>query len=382
MGGVLLDLTVLRTDSRERGIGRYVTDLARGLADLDAAEVRGVTELPWRGDADVRELRAGVAETTASPLRGYFDWAYRIRLRLASAARAERAGLVHLGHPNATPIGVRCPRLTTCHDLIPVRYPDHYSGWASGWAPGRRLLDGRRFRSPDHVLAVSEATASDLVRLLDVPARKITVVHNGVDLARWSAEPRPEDAGVLAAQGLAAGRYLLAVGAFEWRKNYEGTVAALVHARRRDADLRLVWVGNVSAEHKARLLAEADAAGARDAVVLPGFLDDGALAALYRHAYAHVFVSRCEGFGYPIVEAMASGCPVITSDCSSMAEIAGDAALTVDPEDAAAIGDAIVALDDAQERARLVAAGHARARRFSLERMAEETLALYRRLCA
>jgi glycosyltransferase involved in cell wall biosynthesis len=113
-------------------------------------------------------------------------------------------------------------------------------------------------------------------------------------------------------------------------------------------------------------------------VKLLGYVSDQDLAALYRGATAQVFVSRAEGFGYPVIEAMACGCPVITSNRSSLIEIAEGAAVTVDPEDADAIADAIVLLaDDNAERRRLSARGIERAARFSLRRMAEQTLDVY-----
>jgi hypothetical protein len=105
------------------------------------------------------------------------SWAYRLRMGLAAATRAVQPDLVHTGHPNATPLGnLGCPRVTTCHDLIPLRYPEHYLDWRDGFRPGRELLDYRRFHSAAHVIAVSETTANDLTTLLGVAASKITVV--------------------------------------------------------------------------------------------------------------------------------------------------------------------------------------------------------------
>jgi alpha-1,3-rhamnosyl/mannosyltransferase len=114
---------------------------------------------------------------------------------------------------------------------------------------------------------------------------------------------------------------------------------------------------------------------------LLGYVPDFELAALYRGAVAQLFVSHAEGFGYPVVEAMACGCPVITSDRSSTAEIAADAALLVDPESPDAIASAILELAASeQERSRFSGRGAARANRFSLERMADGTLEVYRRV--
>jgi len=118
-------------------------------------------------------------------------------------------------------------------------------------------------------------------------------------------------------------------------------------------------------------------------VKLLGFVPDEDLAALYRQAHATVFVSRAEGFGYPVLEAMACGSPVVTSNVSSLVEVAGDVAVTVDPEDPQRIAEAIVAVEqNAEARAQRTARGRDWVARFSCERQAQETLAVYERLLA
>jgi glycosyltransferase involved in cell wall biosynthesis len=290
--------------------------------------------------------------------------------------------VLHSGHPNATPIGtLPCPRIVTCHDLIPLLYPRHYASLGDGFAHGRRRLDQRRYHRADHVIAVSEATKQDLVRLLGVPADKISVVHNGVDLQRWRPEPRASDAAVRERLGLRA-PYAVYAGAADFRKNADGMFAALARARSlADARLELVWAGSLREQQRERLTRLASKLGVREHVRLLGYVSDADLAALYRGATALLFVSRAEGFGYPLVEAMACGCPVLTSDRSSMAELARGAALLCDPEDTSAIAAALASLvGDESERARLRELGRVRAQGFSVERMAAGTAAVYRRV--
>jgi glycosyltransferase involved in cell wall biosynthesis len=275
--------------------------------------------------------------------------------------------------------------VTTCHDLIPLHYPEHYLTWRDGYRPGREKLDHRRFHSADHVIAVSQTTASDLIGILDVPKEQITVVYNGVDLSRWSSEPGQADSDVRARYGLAQSSYILCVGAANWRKNPAGVIRALARARSElaDQDLVLVWAARLGGEAQRLLNSTARQAGVRDALQLIGYVSDDELAALYRGAVAQVFVSRAEGFGYPVVEAMAAGCPVITSDRSSMAEIAGDAAVLVDPEEPDATARAIVELaTNADARFSRSQQGVARAQRFSVEKMARSTLDVYRQMIA
>jgi glycosyltransferase involved in cell wall biosynthesis len=267
--------------------------------------------------------------------------------------------------------------------LIPLRYPQHYLSLRDGWAGGRARLDHRRFHSADHVIAVSETTANDLVTLLDVPEKKISVVYNGVDLARWSPEPGEADAEVRTRHGLAEKCFVLYVGAADWRKNHDGMLRALAIVRRRAPELGLVlaWAARLDLADQLAVRGRALELGVSGALMLLGYVPDVELAALYRGAVAQLFVSRAEGFGYPVVEAMACGCPVVTSDRSSTAEIASDAAVLVDPESPEAIANAVLELAaNQQARASLSARGAARAGRFSLERMAEGTLEVYRRV--
>jgi glycosyltransferase involved in cell wall biosynthesis len=385
----LLDLSVLATEARTRGIGRYVGDLARGLAGISSPDVRvlGLEHLSWLGSPDVTEdLRGAVERLTSSktPMEPHASWAYRLRVGLAAATRAVAPDLVHTGHPNATPLGnLGCPRVTTCHDLIPLRYPQHYLDWRDGFRQGRELLDYRRFHSAAHVIAVSETTANDLTTLLGVAGSKITVVYNGVDLAKWSAEPGDHDREIRAKHGVSESSYVLCVGAADWRKNHESVLHGLGRARARapEAEIVLCWAARLDSSTQSDLRRAARAHGVADALRLIGYVDDEELAALYRGASAQLFPSRAEGFGYPVIEAMSAGCPVITSDRSSLVEVAGDAAILVDPEDSEAIEKAILRLvEDDDERRRLSVRGSARAKQFSIERMARETLEVYKRV--
>ena len=387
MPTVLLDLSVLTTNARTLGIGRYVADLARGLARVTQGSrfrVLGVERLGFVGSERITEdLDGAVARLRDSRIaaRPHVEWAYRVRVGLARAARRVSPDLVHTGHPGATPLGkFDCARITTCHDLIPLRYPRHYLTWRDGYRRGRQQLDQRRFHSATHVIAVSETSANDLITLLGIPASKITVVHNGVDLDRWTSEPAEEDTQARVRFDVAERSYILAVGDTNWRKNPEGVLRALAIARRRlrSHDLTLVWAARLNPVARGKLILMATELGVQDSLVLAGYVSDADLAALYRGAVAQVFVSRAEGFGYPALEAMAAGCPVITSDRSSMAEIAGDSAILVNPESPAAIADPITELaQDAEERRRWSQRGVARAARFSLDAMARNTLDVY-----
>jgi len=384
---VLLDLSVLVTDSRFRGIGRYTTMLARGLLSQDLGlRFLGIEALRWlrpgQVSSDLPSIIARLTHEQASQ-SSQTRWAWQQRLGLLHTVRAIRPQLVHTMHPDATPLGpLGCPRVTTLYDLITLRFPDRYArSWKEGYHVGRRLLDTRRYHSADHLLAISECSARDAMEILGVSADKISVVYPGVDLSRWSPDPQPGDATHRARLGVADQPYVLCVGAGDWRKNPEGMLSALAIARQRSglADLTLLWAGRLSPSEKSHIERLTQDMQLESAVLLAGFVSDEALCAAYRGALAQLFVSRYEGFGYPVIEAMALGCPVITANCSSTVEIAEDAAIVVNPEDPDAIAEAIVAFaDSASERARYRQRGLDRATHFSFERMGRETAEVYR----
>jgi glycosyltransferase involved in cell wall biosynthesis len=385
---VLLDLSILATETRVRGIGRYLLELAPALEEQAKAagriRVGFLQSTAWLG--------AGVVDTDASSViarlkggpepEGRWSWAYRFRVGATRAVHAAGARLLHLGSPNVTPLGETGPRVVTSHDLIPLRYPAHYATRGEGFGPGRRLLDRRRYGSAQHIIAISHATADDLMRILGMPASRITVVYNGVRLAAWSAEPTAADTTLRERYGLAE-RFLVYAGDGDWRKNAEGMLRGLAQARSASPrlDLQLAWAGKLSEARQQAIRGLADELGIAQSVHLLGFVPDDDLAALYRQAFATLFVSRAEGFGYPVLEAMACGSPVITSNVSSLVEVAGDVATLVDPEDPGAIGRAIVSVDQgASARRQLTSAGRAWVARFSVERQAKETLAVYEQL--
>ncbi|HET9939228.1 MAG TPA: glycosyltransferase family 1 protein [Gaiella sp.] len=243
------------------------------------------------------------------------------------------------------PLRPRTPLVVTVHDLALLRHPDAVPRWHR--ATGARALRSG-VAAADAVVAVSEFTRDELVELLAVPPERIRVVPNGVDR-------------VFAPDGPAAdGDYVLAVGTLEPRKNLGGVVEA---ARLAGVELRVAgaagW-GGVTAEGWV------------------GAPDDEELATLMRGARCLVYPSLYEGFGVPIVEAMACGTPVVTSRGGATEEVAGGAAVLVDPRDPAAIAAGIT--EAAARRDELVRLGETRAASFTWEHAADLVEALWREL--
>jgi glycosyltransferase involved in cell wall biosynthesis len=245
------------------------------------------------------------------------------------------------------PVGVRAPLVVTVHDLAIFRYSQAFNRWSRLYAP---VLVPRVIRAARRVIAVSEFTEQELVELLDVPTEKIRVVPNAV-------EPTFTPDGAAA-----AGEYLLAVGTLEPRKNLGRVTEA---AMRLGIELRVVgargWGSVDMGDNGVRWL---------------GRVSDDELAALYRGARVVAYPSLYEGFGFPVLEAMACGTPVVTSRGGAMEELADGAAELVDPLDTTAI---IAGIERAFERRdELIARGLERARAFTWPEVAARTIDVYR----
>ncbi len=329
---ILVDADVL---GRERtGDETYVSNLLRELPAV-APDLRfaAVTRHP--------ELVPAGVEPVVLPAR--FQEA-RMALTLPRLLRRIRPELAHFQH--ALPLGWRGRSVVTLHDL---------SFEADDSAMGRldrltfRAVVPRAARRADHVLAVSERTKRDVVSRYGVPAGRVTVTPNGVD-PTFSPGGTPGD-------------YLLFVGAIQERKD---PVAALDAARA--VGLPLVVAG----PEKDAELAEALRKGGAD---LRGYVSKDELATLYRGAAVLVLPSRFEGFGLPVLEAMACGTPVVAAPEAALREVAGDAALYAEDGDYGAAVER--ALDD---RERLSAAGIERAKLFSWAETARRTAEVYRQV--
>lgn len=270
--------------------------------------------------------------------------------------------------------------VATVHDLGFLAYPAahrprdlRYLRWSTGW----------NARQAAAVIADSAATKADLVRAYGVAPDKVHVVHlGGPDAAMQPGlSVRDADRETLSRYGLAAvgaAPYLLYIGTLQPRKNLARTIGAFARIAGDPmlAGYRLVLAGKQGWLYE-ELLAQVQRLGLAGRVLFPGYVPDADLPALLRGARAFVFPSLYEGFGIPVLEAGAYGVPVITSTTSSLPEVAGDAALLVDPHDVDAIAEAMYRLvtDDALA-AELARRGRENVKRFSWEKCARETLAV------
>lgn len=268
-------------------------------------------------------------------------------------------------------------RVTTVHDLIYARYPEAHGGLRGR---GMKVLVPAAVKRSDRVIAISESTREDLVELLGVRSDRIDVVPNGLGTVRRVA-PLPE-AQTRDRFDLVGRRVVLSLSAKRPHKNLLGLIEALaaIPAARRPV---LVLPG-YQTWHEAELRARAAALGVGAGVRFPGWVSGAELEGLWEVADAFVFPTLYEGFGLPVLEAMARGVPVACSNTSSLPEVAGDAAIMFDPHDVPSITAAIeriLSLDGAA-RARARARALAQTEKFTWKRAAEGTLASYARALA
>jgi glycosyltransferase involved in cell wall biosynthesis len=392
MSDVLVDMTALNTESRERGIGRYVRSLCGVLATREqwlakypslpgaSLTISGLTRHRGKleGAEDPSLTFAGNHDIET---KGLHYQRHKLERRLFMGGLLKRAGsrLVHLPDPPGTPIDRRQPRIVTCHDLIPLMLGEPYLLPVPGARALQRARDKARYKTALRVIAISEATRRDLVSELGIAPERIDVVHHGVDHERFNPSSEDDERARLEqALGLDA-PFLLYMGAGDARKNLPLLVRSYARSRAR-GQVRLVLAGPLSKRQRQRLAGVIGECGVEPHVKLLGYVEEAWLAPLYRHCRAHVFPSSYEGFGLTLLEGMACGAPTLTTAFSSLGEVAGDAALTLrelaeEPFVAALerlVFDEALQVDLRQR-------GIAHARTFTWERCAAQTLGCYQR---
>jgi glycosyltransferase involved in cell wall biosynthesis len=292
----------------------------------------------------------------------------RVQKRLAGVDVFHSSEVLQCSVPGAA-------NVITIHDLTTLLFPEFHT-------PQVRALQDQKLRftqtQADVVIAVSESTKRDLEQHLGLDPSRVHVVHNGVD-SSFHPLPAEDLVAALSPLGLAPQDYILNVGTIEPRKNLVRLLEA--YARLWQTAPRttpkLVVAGAKGWLYE-RVFDRVDALGLEDHVIFLGRVESQVLPALYNGARLFVYPSLYEGFGLPVLEAMACGAPTITSDGSSLPEVAGDAAVLVDPHDVVQIAEAMgELLEDAGKCDRLRQAGPKRATQFTWEAAARQTLAIY-----
>jgi glycosyltransferase involved in cell wall biosynthesis len=368
---VTIYLDVSAAVHRRAGLGRYAESLARALISTQSDRYA----LFYNQERGIEPL-AGLEHLPARTVAlGYKPWRMLVWLGQLGRVGFDRlvpdAELFHATEHLLLPLRT-IPTVLTVHDLIFRHLPVHHKPLNRWYLNLTMPLYCRRAA---HIVAISKCTARDLASAYGVPKEKITVVPEAAD-PRFHPQPLDTVAAVRTRYGLPV-RYLLFVGTIEPRKNLTRLLAAfeIVHADGLTDGLVIVgrqgWLCD-------DFFAALEHSSARDAVILPGYVPDEDLPAVYAGAQALVFPSLYEGFGLPVLEAMACGTPVLASRASSVPEAGGEAASYFDPTSVDEIADNVHRLlRDNALREEMQVEGLAQAARFSWEQAAIETEAVY-----
>jgi glycosyltransferase involved in cell wall biosynthesis len=359
---------------RPAGAAVYAIELVTALARLESPHTLQVFA---RSDVFARLRRPGFEPWRLHGARTRLQRMLWQQMTLPGLLGRHGADVLHSTHhdlPLRVPGRVR--RVVTVHDvtflLMPARYPP-----VRRWY--MRAITTLACRVADAIIVPSRTVRRDVLDRLGVPESRVAVVYEAAG-DRFRPASAGDVARTLRREGLAAHPYVLSVGSLEPGKNRARLIAAMHALRSRGSALRLVIVGQRAWGYE-RDFALVRRLGLEDRVRFLDYVPPGDLPALYTGAAVFAFPSLYEGFGLPLLEAMACGAPVVTSNVSATAEVAGDAALLVDPRDTEAIAAAIQRIaDDGALAADLRARGFRRAAEFSWDRAARDTIAVYERV--
>jgi glycosyltransferase involved in cell wall biosynthesis len=365
-------------DQPNTGSGQYLRELLRALpAAMPDAELLLVTppdvaHFPVPG-RNVEQRALGSPRRRTNLGKVLFE-----QVGFPRAARAWGADLAHVPYWGS-PLSNSVPTIVTVHDLIPLLLPGY------GRGPRVRfytLMVSEAARAAAAIITDSDSSRRDIVAHLGLPEERVHAIYLA-PAERFQPDPQPDDEDVRRRYNLPR-RYVLYLAGHDERKNVESLVEAFHTVVNADSDATLVIGGALPEESRPPLYDPRPLVATlkmEDEVRFIGRVAQGDEPALYRGAACAVFPSRYEGFGLPVLEALACGTPLVTSNVSSLPELAGDAAFTIDPDDTRALAGAIVAcLVDDTVAAELRKRGPVQAARFRWEETARQTADVYRQV--
>lgn len=361
----------------EFGVGTYIRNVVRTLARLDHDSQYFLIGSP-----------AKVAECGALPPNFAFvslaggDDTVKGNLAFRAIVRNLECDVVHIPHLFWIPRGLSCPYVLTVHDLL-----DHMYGARNASSLRRNLhfhLTRRVLRRASRVIAVSQFTKNEIEKLLAIPHKRIEVVHNAIDERFLHGHATDADRDLIAQRYQVNNPFILYAGAIRPHKNVVRIIEAFsalkseLQKEQQYLDLKLIIIGDDLSSHP-RLRRTVVRGGVQNDVRFLGFVPIDVLRIFYDVAKIFVFPSLYEGFGLPPLEAMAHGTPVVTSNTSSLPEVAGGAALLVNPENVFEIRRGLQrVLLDVPLRERMKQRGYEQAKRFSWTTSVSRILEIYR----
>ena len=361
------------------GLGRYSRSLIDQLISIGDEE--NVEIILYRPKGKVKfepKSQSHLTEITADYFfPGHIGNAIWRFTKLPSLINNSRYDLFH-GPTHVLPGKLKCPSVVTMLDLIFIRYPKYFKAWDRNYY---RISFKKSAQLADHIISISEATKADLINYFGIKEDKISVIYPGFDAVFSMLQQQKLDE--IKIKFKLPGDYILYVGNIEPRKNILKLAQAfnsLQESSYIDKDVHLLIVGQMGWYYK-EIIDGIDSLSSRDKIKLVGPIYGEDLAGFYHLASVMAYPSMFEGFGYPVLEAMRLGTPVLTSNISSMPEAGGNAAHYVNPESLDEIKDGLCKLlNDKTYREKLAVKGTRHAAGFNTMRMTQETLEVYRKL--
>ncbi len=360
------------------GLGRYSRNLVNSLLSLEHKEEFFITLFRPKGrvkfDApSYPQLKLITAKYFLPGDIGNGFWRF---VKLPELINAKRYSLFH-GPSHVLPGRVKCPTIVTMLDLIFLRFPRYFPMWDRNYY---KIMFKKSAHRADHIISISKVTKADLINFFGVDEDKVSVVYPALDdlftpLVEHQLEEVKEKFGL-------PEYYILYVGNIEPRKNILRLAQAfdyLVSSGRISEEVQLLIVGQKGWFYK-DIFAGINALPNREKITFMGPVFGQNLAGIYQMARVMAYPSMFEGFGYPVLEAMRLGAPVLTSRVSSLPEAGGDAAFLIEPESIDDIASGLEKLiNDESLREDLIQRGYKHAQRFTAEKMARQTMAIYKR---
>jgi glycosyltransferase involved in cell wall biosynthesis len=362
---------------RQAGVSKYTEHLINHLGQIDSENEYLIyfgngPHPPDFAAAPNFRLRPSRFNTEKPPVR--ITWE---QFLAPEVVWRDRPAVLHCP-VNVVPVAALCPTVVTIHDLGFIRFPERYKPAKRRYLHAMTSLSARRAA---HIITPAESGRREVIELLKVAPEKVTAIPEGVD-ARFRPLPLAEVENWRQAKSLPE-RFVLYVGTLEPRKNLPLLLKAFARWRQErpdQAEVKLV-LGGAKGWLYEEIFRLVESLGLQAVTQFPGYLGESELPLWYNSAACLVYPSVYEGFGLPPLEAMACGCPVITSNTSSLPEVIGQAGLMVGPDDEAALTAALDRLlTDKAEHARLREAGIKRAAGFSWQETARRTLEIYRQV--
>jgi glycosyltransferase involved in cell wall biosynthesis len=365
-------LLSFKDDYRQAGVSNYIYQLVNNVPRLDPQNQYFAYLNTSSGAETVKADNLTPIATHLPTSRPPFRILWEQTL-FPLSLRSRQADLVHCPMHVLPFLSRRRRKVVTIHDLAFMTFPGSHKRWNRLYL---RLFTRWSLGQADRVIAVSESTRREIVRLFGMPRRMIDVVYNGVD-ERFAPQPAAAVERFRREKGLPS-RFILYLGTLEPRKNVEALLRAYAAARKTlPQDVKLVVAGGKGWGYEP-VFETAEKLDLGDTLQFPGFVPDDELPLWYSAAEIFVYPSLYEGFGLPPLEAMACGTPVIASNSTSLPEVVGDAGILVSPHDDDALRDAILRVaGDQSLREEMSRKGIERAAMFSWVETAIKTIRVY-----